>query len=248
MSYRISTFSVLSLSAVCFACGAEQSRSNTAENVPVHAPADRTGTEVDKTPRSGAEPAMTPAAGTEGNAARPSGNPLATDAASAPVPAARLSESQVAMVTELVSSAEIEQGKLAQTKAKSPAVKKFAAMMIKHHTDAKTEQAKLYQQLSLTPTQSPQSTLLKEDADKTLSTLRAADSNSFDVAYMNSQVEAHQKVLDAINQDLLPSAADQRLIDGLNKMKSAVEAHLNEARSLQADLLKTTGAVPSTLR
>lgn len=250
MSYRISTFSVLSLSAVCFACGGEQNRSNTAENVPVvQAPADPTGSEVDKTPRPGADPVMTPPPATAQASDRPTTNPLGANVPSNPTTnAVRLSESQVAMVTELANSAEIEQGKLAQTKAKSPAVKKFAAMMIKHHTEAKTEQAKLYQQLSLTPTQSQQSTLLKEDADKTLGTLRAADGNNFDVAYMNSQVDAHQKVLDTINQDLLPSAADERLIDGLNKIKATVEAHLNEARSLQAELLKTTGAAPSTSR
>jgi hypothetical protein len=53
-------------------------------------------------------------------------------------------------------------------------------------------------------------------------------------------------VLDTINQDLLPAAADQRLVDSLNKMKSTVEAHLNEARSIQAELLKTSGTASTS--
>jgi putative membrane protein len=242
--FKTAMLAVVSFSAVCLACGSEQSRpSNTAENVPVvQAPVDSTSAEVDEAPRADADPAMVPAASPQqGSADRSSPNQLATNSASTPVAAPRLSEAQIAMVTDLANSSEVEQGNLAQSKAKSPEVKKFAAMMIKHHTEAKNDQAKLYKQLSLTPTQSQQATLLKEDADKTLGSLRAADGGNFDVAYMNSQVDAHQKVLDSINQELLPAAADQRLVDSLNKMKAAVEAHLNEARSLQATLIKTSG-------
>jgi putative membrane protein len=238
--FKTATLAILSLSTACVACGSDQNRANTAENVPVvQAPADPTGTEVDKTPRPGADPGTVPPA--QASTDRPTTNPLASDASSTPVAAPRLSEAQIAMLTDLANSSEVEQGKLAQTKAKSPEVKKFAAMMVKHHTEAKNEQSKLYKQLSLTPTQSQQATLLKEDGDKTLGSLRSADGSNFDVAYMNSQVDAHQKVLDSINQDLLPAAADQRLVDSLNKMKSTVEAHLNEARSIQAELIKTSG-------
>ena len=70
---------------------------------------------------------------------RPAGNQLGAEATTTPVPAPRLSQSQIAMVTELANTAEIEQGKLAQAKAKSAAVKKFAAMMQKDHTATTTE-------------------------------------------------------------------------------------------------------------
>jgi putative membrane protein len=246
--YRAATIAVLSLSTVSLACGSDPNRSsNTAENAAVTPPSPEfMGASASDKSRSSNEPATTPGSSTDGGTERPSANQLATNTASTPVAAPRLSESQVAMLTDLANTAEIEQGKLAQTKAKSPAVKKFAAMMVKHHTDAKNEQSKLYKQLSLTPTQSQQATLLKEDGDKTLGALRAADGNSFDVTYINSQVDAHQKVLDSINQDLLPAAADQQLVDGLNKMKATVEAHLNEARSLQAELLKNSGPASSS--
>lgn len=242
--FKTATLASFSLSVACFGCGSEPSRpSNTAENVTsVQPPTEPFGLDAEK-PLSGADAATAPAASAQqgSSSERPSANQLATDSAGAPVAAPRLSEAQVAMLTDLANSSEIEQGKVAQTKAKSPDVKKFAAMMVKHHTEAKNEQAKLYKQLNLTPTQSQQATLLKEDGDKTLGSLRAADGNNFDIEYMNSQVDAHQKVLDSINQELLPAAADQRLVDSLNKMKATVEAHLNEARSLQATLSKTSG-------
>lgn len=55
-----------------------------------------------------------------------------------------LTEGQVAFLADLASSAEVEQGKLAQGKAKSPVVKKFADMMVKDHAEALQEQAKLF--------------------------------------------------------------------------------------------------------
>jgi putative membrane protein len=142
------------------------------------------------------------------------------------------------MVTELANTAEIEQGKLAQGKAKSASVKKFAAMMIKHHSEAKSDQAKLYKELNLSSEASAQGNLLKEDADKIMGTLRGAEGDAFDVAYMNSQVDAHQKVLDTINRELLPAATDEKLRKSLEDMKETVESHLKEARSIQADLTK----------
>jgi putative membrane protein len=185
----------------------------------------------------------TPASETTPAASEPAGQTITGSEPAAPgstgTPAAeRLTASQIAMVTELANTAEVEQGKLAQGKAKSAKVKKFATMMVKHHSEAKTDQAKLYKELNLTPAPSPQGDLLKGDADKIIGALRAADGNAFDVEYMNSQVDAHQKVLDTINNELLPAATDEKLRESLKDMKETVESHLKEARSIQEDLVK----------
>jgi putative membrane protein len=231
-------FAFVASSVLCFACGSDQNRTSSVPQdspPPTSASLETAPSPVDATP-----PATSPASVPETTRTAPS-NELATPKTGSPLPATvKLSEGQVAMITELANSAEIEQGKLAQGKAKSPAVKKFAAMMVKHHSEAKNEQAKLYKQLNLTPTQSQPATALKEDADKTLGSLRAADGSSFDMAYMNGQVDVHQKVLDSINQELLPAASNEKLVEGLNKMKKTVEAHLDEAKSVQADLLKSS--------
>jgi putative membrane protein len=167
---------------------------------------------------------------------------MATPGEPAAAPAAPLSQGQIALFAELANTSEIEQGKLAQTKAKAANVKKFANMMVKHHTEAKQEQTKLFAKLNLTPAQSPKANALKDDGDKIMGSLRAAEGAAFDVAYMNSQVDAHQKVLDAIDRDLLPAATDAALIDGLKKMRGTVESHLTEAKAIQAQVSKTSGS------
>ena len=112
-------------------------------------------------------------------------------------------------------------------------------MMVKHHGEAKAEQAKLFKQLNLTPTQSQKATALQQDSEKTMTSLRAAPGTSFDMRYIDSQIEAHQKVLDALDNELLPAATDKQLIDGLNKMKATVQSHLQEAKPIQAELAKS---------
>jgi putative membrane protein len=167
------------------------------------------------------------------------GNALAASASSTPAPQPALSEGQIAMIVDLANSAEVEQGKLAQTKAKSAKVKKFAAMMVKHHSEAKAEADKIVKQLSLSPVQSQDATTLKADADKTLGSLRGATGAAFDVAYMDSQVAAHQDVLKLLDQQLLPSAKTEDVVKALKKMRETVTSHLEEARSIQAELAKS---------
>jgi putative membrane protein len=238
--------------ALCPACGGDSShQTNTADdaNTPA-APSDSSTAPADSpTPNNdgpqGIDPGTTPTP-SSGNQVTPSSS-LATPSSTnqsgaAAVPAApALSQAQIAMVTDLANASEIEQGKLAQGKAKAANVKKFAGMMVKHHTEARQEQTKLYKQLNLTPTQSQPATELKQSADNALGSLRAANGAAFDTAYIDGQVSAHEKVLKTLDEQLLPAASDQQLIDGLKKMREIVQSHLQEAKTIQAQLLQAAG-------
>jgi putative membrane protein len=181
------------------------------------------------------DPPASPVAGADPEAPPPQTEPAR----------ARLTEGQVARITELANIAEIEQAKLAESRAKSKSVKHFAAMMVKDHNEAKNEQAKLYKDLAIAPADSQRSRTLKQDADKTLGQLRAANGAPFDTAYMDAQVTEHQQVLDLINQELVPSATQDKLVSSLNKMKTTVEAHLKEAKVIQGELIdKRTSTNP----
>lgn len=237
-----SVLSLLSLSAICLGCASDQKSaeapsaevaSNTTTPVPDANTPPPNGQPISTPPAEPPPQGLNNASSANALAAPKVGDPSAT-------PAPTLSEGQIAMITDLANTAEIEQGKLAQTKAKSASVKKFAAMMVKHHTEAKNEQAKVAKQLSLTPTQSQDATTLKADADKSLGSLRGASGAAFDETYINGQVEAHQKVLDTIDRQLLPSAKSQDVIDNLKKMRETVVSHLEEAKTIQADLAKSS--------
>ena len=106
--------------------------------------------------------------------------PADTDSSSAKSAAPKaeaLSDEQIAAITEAANTAEIEQAKLARTKSKDAAVKRFAAMMIAHHGEAKQKQAKL----KLKPEDSGTSTALQADAASTLNTLKTEQGKDFDL-------------------------------------------------------------------
>lgn len=180
-------------------------------------------------PASTDSPANAPAPVVEQASANKPVTPAATEQAS-------LTEAQIALFADLANGSEVEQGKVAQGKAKAPSVKQFAAMMVKHHTEAQQEQAKLFKKLKLTPAESPASTELKADGDKLLASLKAASAADFDRTYINGQVDVHEKVLKAVDEKLLPAAHDAELTDGLRKMRTTVEAHLTQAKTLQGQL------------
>ena len=176
-------------------------------------------------------PASETDAGTSRNSApaASSAEAKADDEAAAPPKIEMLSDDQIAAVTDAANTAEIEQAKLAESKSKDADVKRFAAMMIAHHGAAKQKQAKL----KIKPAESAVSTGLQADAASTLDALKTDKGKDFDKAYIAAQVDAHQKVLDTINDKLLPNVKNADLKAYLDEIKPRVEQHLKEAKQLQ---------------
>ena len=212
----------IACSGVAFACGSSQPPAATAEEV-------REGEALPPAPPVPAAPASTnsPTAPTVPDGAAAATGPKAPEPAKDP-----LSDGQLARISELVNTAEVEQAKVAQSRSKSPAVKKFAAMMSKHHGQALVEQAKLVKKLGITAADSSIAAALDADAKKTLETLKKADSAGFDKAYVQAQIDGHQKVLDVLDKHA-PSTATAEVADILARARAFVEQHLKEAQALQ---------------
>jgi putative membrane protein len=153
---------------------------------------------------------------------------------------APLSDEQIAMVTESVNSAEIEQARIAQAKSQNEQVRRFAAMMIEHHEQARAQQAAL----NLGQAGSSVSERLQRDARATLETLEAKQGADFDRAYLQAQVEAHQKALDALQEQLQPSAKSPELRSYLQELMPKVAQHLEQAKTAQQSLQVSGPSVP----
>jgi putative membrane protein len=147
-----------------------------------------------------------------------------------------LSDAQIAGITDAVHSSEIEQAQLAQTKSKDPHVLSFASMMINHHSQARQRE----QALGLSSAASPMLQTLSSQARQTTATLRDKTGKDFDRAYLQSQIEQHQKVLNTIDQQLMPSAKNPQLRSHLQSMRPTIEQHLQAARDAQ-QAMNTSG-------
>jgi putative membrane protein len=200
-------------------CGGEQKAAEAPSSMPSAEPPSDQAPELD--------------AGTAAQSPQTADAATANESAKPPEPKPEaLSDGQIAAITDAANSAEIAQAKVAQAKSKDPAVKKFAAMMITHHGEAKQKQAKL----KLKTEESGISTALQADAGATLNALNTDSSKDFDKTYVAAQVTEHQKVLDTINDKLLPNAKDAALKAYLEDIKPTVEQHLKQAKQLQESL------------
>src|ERR1041385_9169615 len=84
--------------------------------------------------------------------------------------------------------AEVELGKMVASKATNPAVKQFAQMMVKDHTDALNQLQKLAQSKNI-----PLPDGLPSDAQDLQQKLSSEQGKQFDKDYMSGMVEDHQK-------------------------------------------------------
>jgi putative membrane protein len=147
-----------------------------------------------------------------------------------------LNDGEIAKITDVVNSGEIQQARLAQSQADNPNVQQFAAMMIEDHTRAKENGAKLAVELKLVPEESALATELADGAQETLQSLQTGDSASFDRRYMEAQVNQHQEVLDMLDKQLIPSAQSPELKAELEKTRGVVQHHLDQAKQIKAAL------------
>jgi putative membrane protein len=212
-----------SSASLLLACASDQKSSVTAEEV-------RDGEALPPAPPVPATPAPA-VSGADSSAVSGTGD--APKASEAPPVKETLTESQMAKVTDLVNTAEIDQAKLAQRRAKATGVKQFAEKMLKHHGQALREQAKIVERLKLTPADSATATKLKSDAEVQLSKLKESDAASFDAAYITSQVDAHQQALDLLDTQLIPNAKTPEVRNALQTAREMVDQHLREARALR---------------
>jgi putative membrane protein len=150
--------------------------------------------------------------------------------------AADLSDQQITHITDTVDSGEIEQAKLAQSKAKNASVKKFAKQMATHHGKSKKEGEKLAKKSALEPQESPVCEDLKRKSDETLETLKTTEKADFDQKYMDAQVTQHEEVLNLIDRQLMPSVESPELKSQLEKTRTMVDSHLSEAKQIQTEL------------
>lgn len=129
--------------------------------------------------------------------------------------------------------AEIETSRLALEKSSSADIKKFANMMITDHSKANDELAALAKKNDI---EVPDETTLVKQAKEKILEMR---DESFDAAYANNQVKAHEdtiklfeKQANTVTDDKVKGATD--LKGFAQKMLPALKKHLEMAKELQA--------------
>lgn len=126
---------------------------------------------------------------------------------------------------------EVEAGKLALEKSGSADVKTFAQHMITDHTKANQDLMALAKKLDI---EVPDDAALTDKAKKAILEMR---DESFDKAYANNQVDAHEKTV-ALFKKEAESSDNTELKAFATKTLPTLEAHLEKAKALQSKYAK----------
>jgi len=135
---------------------------------------------------------------------------------------------------------EVEAGRLAEKSAQNAEVKKFAAMMVKDHTNANSEMKKLAQKKSIVLPDS-----MSQDNMSDLKDLRDKKGADFDRDYMDLMVSSHEETV-RMFEDASENLEDTEVKSFATTTLPKLREHLEQARKTRDALGNNTGAARGT--
>lgn len=130
----------------------------------------------------------------------------------------------------------IENGELAEKKARNKNVHAFARRIIKESTDVNKQLKGLTAKLKVTPEDNAISKSLKADGKKNLDKLKNLSGSEFDKAYIDAEIKLHQKVIDVVDIQLVPAVKNEKLKALVAKVHPALAFHLEYADTIQSSV------------
>ncbi|MDP9278786.1 MAG: DUF4142 domain-containing protein [Gemmatimonadota bacterium] len=144
-------------------------------------------------------------------------------------------DANIAALLDEANMADSAAGALAATKGTSSAVRDFGRRMTRDHHTLRAQGEALAKKLKITPTH-PAGDNLVTDAQKNMDTLNStAKGKDFDKAYIDSEVDAHKKVLELATK-AMDQAQSTELKNLIQKAAPVIKGHLDLAESIQKNL------------
>ncbi len=155
--------------------------------------------------------------------------------------AANYSDGEITAIIKATDKAAIEAAEEAQKKATDSRVRDFAKRIVKSHKEDRNAVANLAKKEKIEEDLSSKEVgvWLRDKTNRT--ELAIKDGQSFDRAYIENEIRSHRSLLDDLNQRFIPNATNPQLKAHLEKTRSKVEKHLEEARAIDNSLPTTGG-------
>lgn len=144
-----------------------------------------------------------------------------------------LTDGEILHVLVTVHRAEIDAAQIASQRGQREPVRGFAQRMQSEHTAAIGQIEALARESNLTLAQSDLSREVEEAGRREGQRLRDASAEDFDEAYVDSQVDGHERVLALIDDRLLPSARNERVRQEVGTQRRTVASHHEHARGVK---------------
>ena len=173
-------------------------------------------------------------------AARRTGPASFGPSSAALLPAAALDDPTIVAIFDGANTADIETGQLAAERGHSKQVREFGAMLARDHKVVRQQGRDLAKKLGVTPTPPTDDASAKAHG-QAMARLRSLRGAEFDHAFLQHEAAFHKSVIDAVQTTLLPAIRNEELRALVVKVAPAFQAHMLEARRLDAQLSQSTG-------
>lgn len=147
-------------------------------------------------------------------------------------------DAHVVAIVSAADSVQVAVSELGAEKADSPEVKEFARMVIRDHNASRLQSQQLFTTLGVQPGEHPASRQLAQAGERALAVLEERSGAEFDRDFMAFQVAQHQALLGVLDDTLIPAATPGEMETLLRSTRTAVAAHLEQARQVQAGLAR----------
>ena len=160
-----------------------------------------------------------------------------TSAGRAPADSA-MDDAAITAVLLVANTGDSSIGALAASRGVNSAVKQFGQRMVREHGQLNRQVKALATRLgsSAREEDNRQAVDMKHDADEEYRDLSAKTGTDFDHAYIDHEIDDHEKVLHELDNKLIPAADNAELRTLLNQARTAVQSHLDQARAIKNTL------------
>lgn len=158
-----------------------------------------------------------------------------TGMAAAPAPTPALTDANIVYILDHANELDSTGGAIAATKGTSADVRTFGKEMMRDHHKLRADGQALAKKLGVTP-EAPANDDSKAQMDKTMSLYNGATKGKdFDKAYIDNEVTYHKAVLETAT-NAAAAAQNPELKNFIQKAAPAIQAHLDNAQSIQSKL------------
>ena len=159
------------------------------------------------------------------------------DSAMAPAATAEpaLDDTGVLAQLDIANNLEIQTGEMAAKKATNPQVKQMAQKIVKEHTANRQQGRALAKKLGTTPSGGELASAADARGGE-MDDLNNKTGKEFDQAWVDFQIDAHQKTLGDLQNKLLPAAQNAELKAMIQKTIPKVQEHLTSLEQLKTQV------------
>jgi putative membrane protein len=145
-------------------------------------------------------------------------------------------DSEVLAILIGSNNASIQQAILAKKKSVNPRIGNYADVEILDHRKANDRLIEIRKSEKLKPKVSDQSREIDADSKLTVKKLQKLKGREKDAAYIDAQIEAHRRMMTALDTLLIPDTKNPILRKNLEDYLLTMETHLNHATTIKETL------------